>query len=645
MFEEAVQSPRGWWDVIREAARACLGDPVYDRWFRDAVVVEETESAVVLRVPSRHQAFMLTQIYGDDIRRMSREAGLPQKTLRCVWPEAERPAGAAPREAAPAEPADAETVAPGPGAAAWKPNWPEFVGRRLPAHAYTSWLRPTAVIAEDEASVTILVPTPYHARVIEQRYARLIAEAAREAGLPEKTLRFVVPKTEEPARPGGRELIRQELVGRKLITQDEAESLIQAARAAGVDPDRLGRELYQKVLRFWRRTHPEAFPDFDLYAVGVSLIRQMAGQTTVVEPAVRPDRAAVFLTILRHPALLISPKRVVSILIEVEPGRRFEIRREGTRGMSPQTAAVFLAGVSLAIEGSRIRRGSPTGLPVLLVEKKFIEDILGRPIDDRDVRRLGQSLRCAFNLALWRPGRTYETLDDFRLFRGVGWEADRRFIHFVLDPHDLERLRGLNRRYDFRFVRSGAIPALAGAPRLAAALTLWLAGRWHGRQGTRHPVDTTLDDLHRDLLGAAAPKDRKNRWRSWKELLAAVEWVNRNDALAKYGIEPPRRVHLERLPGWVLRFRRTTGPVIDVEPVGLSTDPFEAWLRVRTVRAGRSETPARALYEDYVRFCRRRGARPLSRPAWGRRMGERFRRAKRKVSGRAVWVWQGLKLR
>jgi hypothetical protein len=71
----------------------------------------------------------------------------------------------------------------------------------------------------------------------------------------------------------------------------------------------------------------------------------------------------------------------------------------------------------------------------------------------------------------------------------------------------------------------------------------------------------------------------------------------------------------------------------------------EAWLAERTEADPAAEEETGALHADYTDFCRSRGLKPLDHKAWGRAMGLRFRRKRAWREGRAIWVWQGVRLR
>jgi hypothetical protein len=71
----------------------------------------------------------------------------------------------------------------------------------------------------------------------------------------------------------------------------------------------------------------------------------------------------------------------------------------------------------------------------------------------------------------------------------------------------------------------------------------------------------------------------------------------------------------------------------------------EAWLTERVEADPGSEAETGALYADYAGFCRTRGLKVLDHKAWGRAMGRRFRRKRAWREGRAIWVWQGVRLR
>jgi hypothetical protein len=178
--------------------------------------------------------------------------------------------------------------------------------------------------------------------------------------------------------------------------------------------------------------------------------------------------------------------------------------------------------------------------------------------------------------------------------------------------------------------------------RLEAALVRFLAVRWHGRQGVRHPIEMTVDAVHRALLGTPAPAHPQNRKRFYARLRRAVGNLNRRDDLARVGIEPPRVIVVEVRRGRI-RFRRVEAlPVLP----GPQEDSVARWFRLRVVRRPGARTPSSVLYGDYLRFCKTEGLLPVTDRAFGRRLRSlRLRVRVVKLGGRAVRVWTGVELK
>jgi hypothetical protein len=182
--------------------------------------------------------------------------------------------------------------------------------------------------------------------------------------------------------------------------------------------------------------------------------------------------------------------------------------------------------------------------------------------------------------------------------------------------------------------------------RLEAALVRFLAVRWHGRQGVRHPIEMTVDAVHRALLGTPAPAHPRIRWRFYARLRRAVGNLNRRDDLARVGIEPPRAIVVEVRRGRI-RFRRVEAlPVLPGPMTGWKEeDSVARWLRLRVVRRPGARTPSSVLYGDYLRFCKTEGLLPVTDRAFGRRLRSlRLRVRVVWLGGRAVRVWTGVEL-
>src|SRR5919197_4033395 len=72
--------------------------------------------------------------------------------------------------------------------------WDQLLARietKVGRHAFYTWFRPTAFVAEDQASVTIRVPNPLFKDWLTKHYSGVISEAMTEVLRPNLALRFV----------------------------------------------------------------------------------------------------------------------------------------------------------------------------------------------------------------------------------------------------------------------------------------------------------------------------------------------------------------------------------------------------------------------------------------------------------------------
>ena len=72
--------------------------------------------------------------------------------------------------------------------------WDQLLARietKIGRHAFYTWFRPTAFVAEDRNSVTIRVPNPLFQDWLTKHYSGVIAEAMAEVLRPNLALHFV----------------------------------------------------------------------------------------------------------------------------------------------------------------------------------------------------------------------------------------------------------------------------------------------------------------------------------------------------------------------------------------------------------------------------------------------------------------------
>src|SRR6476659_9795027 len=77
--------------------------------------------------------------------------------------------------------------------------WDDILGRietKVNRHSFYTWFRPTTVVAEDRASVTVRVPNPLFKDWLTKHYSGVISEAMTELRKGELAVVFVADQTD-----------------------------------------------------------------------------------------------------------------------------------------------------------------------------------------------------------------------------------------------------------------------------------------------------------------------------------------------------------------------------------------------------------------------------------------------------------------
>ncbi len=81
-------------------------------------------------------------------------------------------------------------------------TWERILARietKVGRHAFYSWFRPTSLVAEDRAALTIRIPNPLFKDWLTRHYSGVIAEAMAEVNRPDLALTFVADIQSDPA--------------------------------------------------------------------------------------------------------------------------------------------------------------------------------------------------------------------------------------------------------------------------------------------------------------------------------------------------------------------------------------------------------------------------------------------------------------
>ena len=521
-----------------------------------------------------------------------------------------------------------ERVPPGRQPAAKNILWAQLRCYEAVLDGNTLILRRIAPVSEDFPPLTGL-------RISDDSYAaEVMAEEAEREGLRLE----VVEEPPAPQPPDPVETLRA-IVRRHAHAIDplEVEALLRNAHARGVDVAEFARAAAVRLGRLFGRGDRRA----DAYAILHALLDEMT--TPWPEYAGEGQRggaATLLVDLCAFPGLILSPAREVVVRIPRTDGTVVEVIRYGRRGMSPQAAAVFEWVLSTAAFAEL--RPSVWGTYAVAVPRADLELLYGE-VNAKTLARLDASLGFVLRIT---------GLDDrtpFGRFASEGIlpvagvkfdDGDPERVVFRLSPPLVQAVR--EGWLYIRRVPWGAIVRMSRMGRLEAALVRFFAVRWHGRQGVRHPIEMTVDAVHKALLGTPAPAHPRIRWRFYARLRRAVGNLNRRDDLARVGIEPPRVIVVEVRRGRI-RFRRVEAlPVLP----GPEADSVARWLRLRVVRRPGARTPSSVLYGDYLRFCKTEGLKPVTARSFGRRLRSlRLRVRVVKLGGRAVRVWTGVELK
>jgi hypothetical protein len=488
-------------------------------------------------------------------------------------------------------------------------------------------LRRVAPVSEDFPPLTGL-------RISDDSYAaEVMAEEAERQGLRlevvEEPPAFQPPDPVETLRA----IVRRHA---HAIDPLEVEALLRNAHARGVDVAEFARAAAVRLGRLFGRGDRRA----DAYAILHGLLDEMT--TPWPEYAGEGQRggaATLLVDLCAFPGLILSPAREVVVRIPRSDGTVVEVIRYGRRGMSPQAAAVFEWVLSVAAFAEL--RPSAWGTYAVAVPRADLELLYGE-VNAKTLARLDASLGFVLRITGLDDRTPLGRFASEGILPVAGVRFDDRDpdrVVFRLSPPLVQAVR--EGWLYIRRVPWGAVVRMSRMGRLEAALVRFLAVRWHGRQGVRHPIEMAVDAVHRALLGTPAPAHPRRRRRFYARLRRAVGNLNRRDDLARVGIEPPRVIAVEVRRGRI-RFRRVEAlPVLP----GPEEDSVARWFRLRVVRRPGARTPSSVLYGDYLRFCRAEGLPPVTDRAFGRRLRSlRLRVRVVKLGGRAVRVWTGVEL-
>jgi len=463
--------------------------------------------------------------------------------------------------------------------------------------------------------------------------AEALAEEAEREGLRLE----VVEEPPAPQPPDPVETLRA-IVRRNAHAIDplEVEALLRNAHARGVDVAEFARAAAVRLGRLFGRRDRRA----DAYAILHALLDEMTTPwPEYAGEGPRGGAATLLVYLCASPGLILSPAREVTVRIPRSDGTVVEVIRYGRRGMSPQAAAVFEWVLSVAAFAEL--RPSAWGTYAVAVPRADLELLYGE-VNARTLARLDASLSFVLRITGLDDRTPLGRFASEGILPVAGVKFDDRDpdrVVFRLSPPLVQAVR--EGWLYIRRVPWGAVVRMSRMNRLEAALVRFFAVRWHGRQGVRHPIEMTVDAVHRALLGTPAPAHPRIRWRFYARLRRAVGNLNRRDDLARVGIEPPRVIVVEVRRGRI-RFRRVEALPVLPGP----EDSVARWLRLRVVRRPGARTPSSVLYGDYLRFCKTEGLPPVTARSFGRRLRSlRLRVRVVWLGGRAVRVWTGVELK
>jgi len=356
----------------------------------------------------------------------------------------------------------------------------------------------------------------------------------------------------------------------------------------------------------------------------------------------------------RVPAALHDRKRFVRVRRQLPDGTVLVFERFSRVGFGARAAALYEYLFSLIRtlpeEAFRPDPDPAAGVRYFDVPVRHIKELLGvKQFDTRTFRYVVELLAAQFRG--WWFASPAEGARWGSIFEGAFRTKGRKAVLRV----------GVRERF-FRGIREGeiqtrsfspeALTALARASDHAAALARWLAVHFHGDAYTNVPLRVPVAELYRYCHGEpdGAPPPGTLRWfRS--EVRRAVEEINRLGLLRLLAVREPAcvAVSVERDLFVFRRVAALKGPADEVshKPSGGGDidASVEAWLAEQTEADPAAEEETGVLYADYADFCRTRGLKVLDHKAWGRAMGRRFRRKRAWREGRAIRVWQGVRLR